>query len=169
VSRSAGAPVIDARGLTRRFGELVAVDGVDLSVQRGEIFGCLGPNGSGKSTLMRMLLGLLAPSDGSARVLGREMPREAEQLRPVVGYMTQRFSLYEDLDVRENLEFAAEISGLARRRRQERIAAALARHGLDASSKPRRWRSSSSCPRCCSRASCSPSRRCRGRPSGSAS
>jgi ABC-2 type transport system ATP-binding protein len=81
---------------------------------------------------MRMLLGLLAPSDGSARVLGREMPREAEQLRPVVGYMTQRFSLYEDLDVRENLEFAAEIFGLSRRRRQERIASALGRHGLDA-------------------------------------
>jgi ABC-2 type transport system ATP-binding protein len=84
--------VIEARGLTRRFGELVAVDAVDLSIERGEIFGCLGPNGSGKSTLMRMLLGLLAPSAGAATVLGHEIPRDAEHLRPHVGYMTQRFS-----------------------------------------------------------------------------
>jgi len=123
--------VIEARGLTRRFGDVLAVDGLDLAVERGEIFGCLGPNGSGKSTLMRMLLGLLAPSEGTARVLGREIPRDVEALRPAVGYMTQRFSLYEDLDVRENLEFAAEIFGLARRRRRERLAQALARYGLE--------------------------------------
>jgi ABC-2 type transport system ATP-binding protein len=122
--------VIETHGLTRRFGEVVAVDAVDLTVERGEIFGCLGPNGSGKSTLMRMLLGLLEPSAGAARVLGREIPREAERLRPAIGYMTQRFSLYEDLDVRENLEFAAEIFGLARRRRRERVGEALERYGL---------------------------------------
>jgi len=116
--------VIEAHGLTRRFGTRVAVDGVDLSVRRGEIFGCLGPNGSGKSTLMRVLMGLLAPSSGEVRVLGRSIPREAEKLRPRVGYMTQRFSLYEDLTVRENLEFAAQVFGIpgwgGRRRRRVR-------------------------------------------------
>jgi ABC-2 type transport system ATP-binding protein len=129
---SRGEAVIEARGLTRRFGDVVAVDGVDLAVERGEVFGCLGPNGSGKSTLMRMLLGLLAPSGGQARVLGREIPRDAEQLRPAVGYMTQRFSLYDDLDVTENLEFVAEIFGLPRKRRRERVGAALERYGLGA-------------------------------------
>ncbi len=109
-------PVIESRGLSRRFGDLVAVDDVDLAVRRGEIFGCLGPNGSGKSTLMRMLMGLLAPSGGDARVLGHAIPRDAEQLRPHVGYMTQRFSLYEDLSARENLDFAAEVFGVAGRR-----------------------------------------------------
>lgn len=122
--------VIDARGLTRRFGTLVAVDKVDLDVRRGEIFGCLGPNGSGKSTLMRMLLGLLAPSDGSARVLDCEIPRNAEDLRPRVGYMPQRFSLYEDLSARENLEFAAEIFGLGPARRRSRVAAVIDEYEL---------------------------------------
>jgi ABC-2 type transport system ATP-binding protein len=134
---SRGETVIEARGLTRRFGEVVAVDGVDLAVERGEVFGCLGPNGSGKSTLMRMLLGLLAPSEGTARVLGCEIPRDAERLRPSVGYMTQRFSLYDDLDVEENLEFVAEIFGLARRRRRERVDASLARYGLGAFARTR--------------------------------
>jgi ABC-2 type transport system ATP-binding protein len=122
--------VIEARGLVRRFGSKRAVDGLDLRVERGEIFGCLGPNGSGKSTLMRMLLGLLEPTEGSAQVLGHEIPRDVEALRPAVGYMTQRFSLYEDLDVRENLEFAAEIFGMARARRRARIAAAIERYQL---------------------------------------
>jgi ABC-2 type transport system ATP-binding protein len=108
----------------------MAVDAVDLTVRRGEIFGCLGPNGSGKSTLMRMLLGLLEPSAGEATVLGCQMPRDAERLRPSVGYMTQRFSLYEDLSVAENLDFAGEIFGLPRRSRRERVDAALAGHGL---------------------------------------
>jgi ABC-2 type transport system ATP-binding protein len=122
--------VIEAHGLTRRFGSKRAVDGLDLRVERGEIFGCLGPNGSGKSTLMRMLLGLLAPSEGTARVLGHEIPRDVEALRPAVGYMTQRFSLYEDLGVRENLEFAAEIFGLPRALRRARIAGAIDRYAL---------------------------------------
>ena len=125
-------PVIETHALTRRFGAVVAVDGVDLCVRRGEIFGCLGPNGSGKSTLMRVLLGLLAPSSGSATVLGCEVPRDAERLRPVVGYMTQRFSLYEDLTARENLEFAGQVFGLAPRARRERVAETLAEYGLDA-------------------------------------
>jgi len=123
--------VIETHGLSRRFGNVLAVDSLDLEVRRGEIFGCLGPNGSGKSTLMRMLLGLLRPSDGTARVLGHAIPREAERLRSLVGYMTQRFSLYEDLSVRENLDFAARIFGLSGRRRRERIAATVAAHRLE--------------------------------------
>jgi len=119
------AVVIETRGLTRRFGARIAVDRVDLRVERGEVFGCLGPNGSGKSTLMRVLLGLLAPSAGEATVLGHNIPGDAERLRPHVGYMTQRFSLYEDLSVRENLAFAAAIFGLARATRQRRVAAAI--------------------------------------------
>ncbi|MGH0038142.1 MAG: ABC transporter ATP-binding protein [Myxococcota bacterium] len=130
--------VIETRGLTRRFGAVVAVDEVDLSVRRGEIFGCLGPNGSGKSTLMRMLLGLLEPSTGSARVLDHEIPRDVEVLRPRVGYMTQRFSLYEDLSVRENLAFAARIFGLeGGRGRRAAIEGALARLHLERYAKTR--------------------------------
>jgi ABC-2 type transport system ATP-binding protein len=123
--------VVETRGLTRRFGPVVAVDEVDLEVRRGEIFGCLGPNGSGKSTLMRMLLGLLEPSSGRATVLGLEMPGEAESLRHRVGYMPQRFSLYEDLTVRENLDFASRVFGLSRRERALRSAAMIERHGLE--------------------------------------
>ncbi len=129
--------VIETHALTRRFGKLTAVDGMNLSVRRGEIFGCLGPNGSGKSTLMRMLLGLLRPSAGYARVLGCEMPRDAERLRPMVGYMTQRFSLYEDLSVEENLDFAAEVFGLARKRRRSRVEAAVAEAELGSYRKTR--------------------------------
>jgi len=117
-----GSAVIEARGLTRRFGDLLTVDHVDLEVARGEVFGFLGANGAGKSTLIRMLLGLLAPSEGSAVVLGLRIPDEAEALRSKVGYMTQRFSLYEDLSVQENLEFAAEVFGFARVQRRARLA-----------------------------------------------
>ena len=113
--------IVRARGLERRFGKFMAVDGLDLDIYRGEVFGVLGPNGAGKSTTMRMLLGLLAPSAGSIEVLGCELPRQIEELRPRIGYMTQRFSLYEDLSVRENLEFVAEIFGLDRKRRRRRI------------------------------------------------
>ena len=125
---SAGdAPVVETRNLTRRFGNVTAVNAVDIEVRQGEIFGCLGPNGSGKSTLMRVLLGLLAPTSGSASVLGLDMPRDAERLRPQVGYMPQHFSLYEDLTVRENLEFAGQVFGLPRRRRAERLPPCSAR------------------------------------------
>jgi ABC-2 type transport system ATP-binding protein len=131
----AGAPrdddVIVASGLTRRFGAVVAVDGVDLRVRRGEVFGCLGPNGSGKSTLMRMLLGLLVPSAGEARVLGRRMPAQAEDLRPHVGYMTQAFSLYTELSVFENLRFCGEIFGLSGRKLRTRVDEAMAESRLD--------------------------------------
>ncbi len=122
----ADEPAIRARGLTRRFGSLVAVDGVDLEVPRGQIFGFLGPNGSGKSTTIRMLCGLLTPTEGTARVLGFEVPRDAENLRARIGYMTQRFSLYGDLTVGENLEFLSLIHGLPAAERKERI-----RRGLE--------------------------------------
>ncbi len=123
-------PVIEATGLTRRFGKLTAVDGLDLEVHRGEVFGFLGPNGAGKSTAIRMLVGLLAPSGGTARVLGFTLPDGVEELRTRVGYMTQKFSLYEDLSVAENLEFAAEIFGLGRRRQRQRIEAVIEEYGL---------------------------------------
>ena len=122
--------VIAARGLTRRFGDLVAVDRVDLDVPRGEVLGFLGPNGAGKSTLIRMLVGLLTPTSGSARVLGHELPGEAERLRSRIGYMTQRFSLYEDLTLEENLQFAAEIFGLKGAERRQRIEETLAEYDL---------------------------------------
>jgi ABC-2 type transport system ATP-binding protein len=114
-------PAIVARGLTRRFGKLLAVDQVDLVVPRATIYGFLGPNGSGKSTTIRMLCGLLKPTSGSAHVLGHEIPKDAERLRRELGYMTQRFSLWEDLTVRENLEFVGRIYGLEPQQRRARI------------------------------------------------
>lgn len=112
---------IATSALTRKFGDLVAVNEIDLSIPRGEITGFLGPNGSGKSTTIRMLCGLLTPTSGSAKVLGLEMPRQAEALRRKIGYMTQRFSLYEDLTVRENLDFIGEIQGLMPHKRKKRV------------------------------------------------
>jgi len=116
---------IESRGLTRRFGTLTAVDGLDLRVPRQVIYGFLGPNGSGKSTTIRLLCGLLTPSAGEVEVLGHRMPREAEALKRRIGYMTQRFSLYDDLSVRENLAFVARVYSVPRAERAQRIAAAL--------------------------------------------
>jgi len=121
---------IEARQLTRRFGALTAVDHVDLRVPEAQIYGFLGPNGSGKSTTIRMLCGLLTPSEGDAVVLGHPVPGEAEALKREIGYMTQRFSLYEDLDVRENLEFIADIYCVPRRERRQRIDEQVARYDL---------------------------------------
>jgi len=112
---------IRARGLTKRFGTLVAVDHVDLAVPRRNVYGFLGPNGSGKSTTIRMLCGLLTPSEGEIDVLGLSVPAQAEQLRTRIGYMTQKFSLFEDLTVRENLEFLADVQTLPRVRAKRRI------------------------------------------------
>lgn len=98
-------PAILVDNLTKRFGDFTAVDHISFQVQQGEIFGFLGPNGSGKTTTIRMLLGLLLPSEGSARVLGHDIVRETAAIRRRVGYMSQKFSLYEDLTVRENLNF----------------------------------------------------------------
>ncbi len=103
---------IKARGLTRVFGTLKAVNGLDLSVDKGTIYGFLGPNGCGKSTTIRMLCGLLIPTAGEVEVLGHTLPKEAEALRLRMGYMTQKFSLYEDLTVFENLRFLGAIYGL---------------------------------------------------------
>jgi ABC-2 type transport system ATP-binding protein len=121
---------IVTRGLTRRFGERVAVDRLDLEIPRARVSGFLGPNGSGKSTTMRMLCGLLTPSEGEAHVLGLSMPHDAETLRRRLGYMTQRFSLYEDLTVRENLEFLGAIHDLPRAAARGRIDALLADFAL---------------------------------------
>jgi ABC-2 type transport system ATP-binding protein len=121
---------IVARGLTRRFGRLVAVDGVDLAIPRARIFGFLGPNGSGKSTTIRMLCGLLEPSAGTVDVLGFRMPQDAERLRSKLGYMTQRFSLWDDLTVHENLEFMAQVFGLSASERRQRIAARAEEYDL---------------------------------------
>ncbi|HEY4644965.1 MAG TPA: ABC transporter ATP-binding protein [Steroidobacteraceae bacterium] len=120
-----GEPAITARGLTRQFGRLTAVDRIDLTIPRAQIYGFLGPNGSGKSTTIRMLCGLLRPTAGSAVVLGFDVAHEAERLREKLGYMTQRFSLWEDLTVLENLQFIADIYGLVRSSRTQRIRAKL--------------------------------------------
>ncbi len=98
--------------LTKRFGNFTAVDAVTFTVKRGEIIGCVGPNGSGKTTTIRMLCAVLTPSAGSARVLGLDVAREAEKLRPQIGYMSQKFALYEEMTVRENLEFYAGVYGV---------------------------------------------------------
>lgn len=112
---------IRARGLTKRFGKLVAVDHVDLAVPARHVYGFLGPNGSGKSTTIRMLCGLLTPSDGEMEVLGLKIPAQADELRARIGYMTQKFSLFEDLTVRENLEFLAAIQGVPKAKTKSRI------------------------------------------------
>src|SRR3970282_1163996 len=104
--------VIDVHNLVKRFGGFTAVDHISFAVQRGEVVGYLGPNGSGKTTTMRMLLGLLRPRGGVASVRGFDGGREAERIRPLVGYMSQKFALYEDLTVRENLVFYAGVYGM---------------------------------------------------------
>jgi ABC-2 type transport system ATP-binding protein len=121
---------IRARGLTRRFGDLVAVDHVDLAIPRAQVYGFLGPNGSGKSTTLRMLCGLLTPSEGEVEVLGLRVPEQAEALKRRIGYMTQKFSLYEDLTVLENLQFLAAVHDLPRRLAKQRVDEALARYTL---------------------------------------
>ena len=112
---------IETHNLTRRFGDFTAVDSVDLSIDEGTIYGFLGPNGSGKTTLMRMLCGLLQPTEGTATVLGHDTATEAESIKQSIGYMSQHFSLYNDLSVQENLNFYAGIYGLKRSRRRSRI------------------------------------------------
>lgn len=119
------SPAIEAHELTRRFGNVTAVDRVTLRIPRAHIYGFLGPNGSGKSTTIRMLCGLLNPTAGSIRVLGLDVPRDSEALRRRLGYMTQKFSLWDDLTVSENLQFIARIYTLGRARTRDRIDAAL--------------------------------------------
>ncbi|CAM3394532.1 ABC transporter ATP-binding protein [Rhodothermus bifroesti] len=123
-------PTIDVRGLTRRFGAFVAVDHVTFQVEAGEIFGFLGANGAGKSTTIRMLCGLLAPSEGTAYVAGFDIKREPYRVRQAIGYMAQRFSLYEDLTGIENLLFFGAAYGLKGAQLKARIRDTLARVGL---------------------------------------
>src|SRR5256712_3385635 len=104
-----GDPIIDVHGMTKRFGDRTVVDHVDLTVRRGEIFGFLGPNGSGKTTFIRMLCGLLTPDAGRGTCLGYDLLTQQAEIKAHVGYMTQRFSYYEDLSIRENLDFIARI------------------------------------------------------------
>jgi ABC-2 type transport system ATP-binding protein len=117
-------------GLRKNFGTMVAVEGLDLTIHRGEVFGLLGPNGSGKTTTIRMLCGLMVPSGGSATVVGFDVVREAEQIRRRIGYMSQRFGLYDDLTVTENLIFYASIYGLYGAERRARVAELLDELGL---------------------------------------
>jgi ABC-2 type transport system ATP-binding protein len=116
-----GAGIV-TRGLRKTFGNLVAVEGLDLTVPSGQIFGLLGPNGSGKTTTIRLLTGLIPPTSGTAEVVGIDVVHNPEQVRRRIGYMSQRFGLYPDLTVRENLEFYAGVYGLAGAERTARIA-----------------------------------------------
>jgi ABC-2 type transport system ATP-binding protein len=110
-------PVVRTDTLTKRFGDFTAVDGVSFAVPPGEVMGFLGPNGSGKTTTIRMLLGLLQPTSGSAEVLGFDIRKNPEQIRERVGYVSQKFALYADLTVEENLQFYAGVYGVADRGR----------------------------------------------------
>lgn len=126
-------PQVEVHDLTRAFGNFVAVDHVSFSVDRGEIFGFLGANGAGKTTTIRMLCGLLRPTGGAGRVVGHDILHDSERIKKSIGYMSQRFSLYEDLTVRENLQFYGGIYGLPRRDIVERTgemlhAVGMARH-----------------------------------------
>jgi ABC-2 type transport system ATP-binding protein len=130
-----GALAVQAVRLSKRFGSFCAVDELNLSVRAGEVFGFLGSNGAGKSTTIRMLCGLLAPSSGEARVLGIDVNRDPEAVKRRIGYMTQRFSLYEDLTVAQNLRFYGGVYGLEGPAYAERAAWALEMAGLTAQEK----------------------------------
>ena len=123
---------IKARGLSKNFGNLTAVNNLDLDVPRAMIYGFLGPNGSGKSTTIRMLCGLLTPSSGSAVVLGTQVPGDTEALKPRIGYMTQKFSLYSDLTCIENLRFIADIYSYPREKKAARIDELIQKYDLRA-------------------------------------
>jgi len=123
--------VITARSLVKRFGDFTAVAGIDFDVRRGEIFGFLGPNGSGKTTTIRMMLGLLQPSAGTVKVLGVPVTEHPERIRPRIGYMSQRFSLYNDLTVLQNLRFYGRAYGLENDLLHERVQDALRMAGLE--------------------------------------
>ncbi|MCU0521467.1 MAG: ABC transporter ATP-binding protein [Anaerolineae bacterium] len=128
---SASVNAVETLGLTKHFGSFVAVDRVDFYIPRGEIFGLLGPNGAGKTTTIRMLCGLLKPSEGRATVLGHDVAREPEEIKRRIGYMSQKFALYNDLTALENIRFYAEVYGVARAERAERVADLIAMAGLE--------------------------------------
>lgn len=122
--------VISVSGLTKRFGDFTAVDHISFDVRRGEIFGFLGANGAGKTTAMRMLCGLSRPTEGSGSVAGCDIVREGEKIKSRIGYMSQRFSLYNDLTVSENMKLFAGIYGMGRREAKERAGAMMESLGL---------------------------------------
>jgi ABC-2 type transport system ATP-binding protein len=123
-----GELVIDVEGMTKRFGTHTVVNNIAMQVRRGEIYGFLGPNGSGKTTFLRMLCGLLRPDGGRGRCLGHDIVKESDAIKRQVGYMTQKFSYYEDLNLQENLDFVARIYGVPKRR--EAVRASLEKLGL---------------------------------------
>nr|WP_275658898.1 ABC transporter ATP-binding protein [Shewanella sp. Isolate11] len=122
--------VVDVRGISKVFDHLTAVANLDLQITKGEIYGFLGPNGCGKSTTIRMLTGLMLPTQGTIQVLGLSIPRQAEILRSRIGYMTQKFSLYEDLTVTENLKFIADIYGLSANTSKQKLSELLSTYHL---------------------------------------
>jgi ABC-2 type transport system ATP-binding protein len=124
-------PVLDVQGLTKRFDHFTAVDHVTFTVQQGEVLGYLGPNGSGKTTTIRMLCGLLTPTEGTARILGMDVVKNSEAIKPHIGYMSQKFSLYDELTVRENLEFYAGVYEIPLATEKDRIQEVLHIAGLD--------------------------------------
>ncbi|MGR5092074.1 ABC transporter ATP-binding protein [Vibrio maritimus] len=121
---------VTATNLVKKFGDFTAINGINLSVPKGSIYGFLGPNGCGKSTTIRMLTGLLSPTEGEVNVLGLQIPEQSEALRLKIGYMTQKFSLYDDLTVLENLQFIGQIFGLDRASLKQRIAEQMTIYGL---------------------------------------
>src|ERR1700752_4870909 len=133
MTASADAPAIDVDRLNKNFGDRHVVSDVSLRVQRGEIFGFLGPNGSGKTTCIRMMCGLLTPDSGTGTCLGYDIVRESAQIKRRTGYMTQRFSYWEDLTIRENLDFVARIYEMKNRR--EAVDRALEQLGLQSRAK----------------------------------
>ena len=124
-------PALELNNLTRRFGDFVAVNNVSLQIKQGAIYGFLGPNGSGKSTTIRMLCGLLEPTSGSGKVLGLDIAKDSEVLKQKIGYMSQKFSLYDDLSVIENLRFYGGLYSLSSEQMKKRIGEMLALSGLE--------------------------------------
>ncbi|MFN1617968.1 ABC transporter ATP-binding protein [Vibrio rotiferianus] len=122
---------IQAENVVKKFGDFTAINNITLNVPKGSIYGFLGPNGCGKSTTIRVLTGLLSPSEGNVDVLGLKIPKQSELLRLKIGYMTQKFSLYDDLTVQENLEFIGQIFGMETKALKARIEEQLSTYGLD--------------------------------------
>ena len=122
---------LDVQGLTKKFSDFTAVDHVTFSVQPGEVFGYLGPNGSGKTTTIRMLCGLITPTEGAAKILGIDVGKEPEKVKPLIGYMSQKFSLYNDLTVVENLQFYAGVYDVPENEEKKRIGEILHLAGLE--------------------------------------